>query len=142
MKRIWLAAPILVAFLAPVQAEERIITVKAVGKMLQVKDGEMQFFAATFTPDGRIGTKEYTYKPSEGGGQSTYHFEEGSVTTAYTLSIEKGIMKGQSTVVSGTGAYAGAKGTGTIDGRDHKTSGLKGASLINTTLKLELPKGN
>ena len=43
---------------------------------------------------------------------------------------------GEYTVVSGTGAYAGAKGTGTFDGVSSK---LTGANLLNGKFTITTP---
>jgi hypothetical protein len=143
MKTLWLAVPLVVASMFPASADEKVINLKLVGKTLQMKDGEAQVFGVTFAPDGRIGTKEYTFNPADGTGRSTYYFDDGSVTTTFGITSNKdGRFKGDYTILSGTGAYKGAKGTGTIDGRDPTKSGLKGASLMDIVLKLDIPKTN
>ena len=142
MKAVPLAAALIVASLLPAQAVEKTLSFKLVTKLIQMKDGEAQFFGVSITQDGRIGTKEYTFRPAESNGQSTYYFEDGSVAASFKATVVDGVVKGEYTVLSGTGAYEGAKGIGTIDGLNSPKSGLKGASLMNIVLKLDIPKTN
>jgi hypothetical protein len=46
------------------------------------------------------------------------------------------LIHGEYTILSGTGIYAGAKGTGTFDGLPHK---LTGANLLTGKLMIVMP---
>jgi hypothetical protein len=71
--------------------------------------------------DGRIAFKRFVYiddgTEAEGSitGYSTYEFENGdSVTAKFTAGWSAAGLEGDYEVLSGTGAYAGATGTGTF----------------------------
>ena len=140
MRAALLAIAMFMAFSAPAYPAEKVITLKLVTKLLEMKDGEARFFGATFTPDGRAGIKEYTFRPAEGAGQSTYSWDDGSsITATFKTASEKGHYTGEYTILSGTGAYNGASGTGTLKGRDPTASGLKGAGVFDIVLKVNVP---
>ncbi len=77
--------------------------------------------------DGRVADKQFIIGMNiqDGGssadavGISVYTFESGdSLTLSFTGGWDKGPFAGKYTVMSGTGAYRGATGNGTIDGVD------------------------
>ena len=63
-------------------------------------------------------------------GYSTYTFEDGS--------IKDGKSKGEYTILSGTGAYANATGTGTIESAPNPFKD-KGVNLLDITLVIKAP---
>src|SRR6516164_5461227 len=71
-------------------------------------------------------------------GYSTYTFEDGSITARYTGSIKDGKSKGEYTILSGTGAYANATGTGTIESAPNPFKD-KGVNLLDITLDIKAP---
>jgi hypothetical protein len=94
--------------------------------------------------DGRIGVKEFVsnYDLLKGSGPfygySTYTFEDGSITARYTGSIKDGKAKGEYTILSGTGTYANATGTGTIESAPNPFKD-KGVNLLDITLLIKAP---
>jgi len=106
--------------------------------------GEQVLEFKLVTKDGRVASKEFIFNAdyNKGSGPffgySTYQFEDGSSITARFAGTQRAgqLIHGEYTVVSGTGAYAGAKGSGTFDGVAHK---LTGANLLNGKLKITTP---
>jgi hypothetical protein len=93
--------------------------------------------------DGRIAFKKFVYlddsSESAGGGSgySTYTFENGdSLTAKFTYDWSAAGLKGVYDVVSGTGAYAGATGTGAFESVSEP---WEGADLHAGSLTIELP---
>jgi hypothetical protein len=78
-------------------------------------------FGVAVFRDGRIGTKDYIIANdiSKGAGTafgySTYTFDDGSVTARFTATAGSQGVHGEYTILAGTGAYAGAGGSGTFD---------------------------
>jgi hypothetical protein len=78
-------------------------------------------FGVAVFKDGRIGTKDYIVandKHKDAGtafGYSTYTFDDGSVTARFTGTFGPQGTHGEYKILSGTGAYAGATGSGTFD---------------------------
>lgn len=100
-------------------------------------------FGVVLFKDGRIGTKDYVYVSDmnnkgagSGFGYSTYYFDEGSVTARFTFSIGAQGLRGEYKILSGTGAYAGATGTGSMESAQ---STLKNASLLKIRLNVTTP---
>ena len=92
--------------------------------------------------DGRVAAKDFIhsedYKQGIGPffGYSTYTFEDGSSIIARYEGQSKGAdapFHGEYTVISGTGKYAGATGTGSFDGVPTK---WKGANLLDGKFKI------
>ena len=144
MKPLLLAIPVVVASLfGPAQAEEQVIKMKLVTKMLQPSGDGFQVFGVTFQENGTIGTKDFFVKPSgnkdEYVGLSTYTFEDGTITAAFRGWPEKGHEVGVYTIQTGTGRYAGAKGGGGFEGQPDGKSPLKGVGIWDITLNVTLP---
>ena len=104
----------------------------------------MKMNGVAFFRDGRVASKNFVfnvdYNKGSGPffGYSTYQFEDGSSITARFAGTQRAGQPahGEYTVLSGTGAYAGAKGTGTFDAVPHK---LTGASLLNGKFSITTP---
>jgi hypothetical protein len=100
-------------------------------------------FGVAVFKDGRVGTKDYifTRDASKGVGTllgySTYYFEEGSVTARFTATIggPQG-THGDYKITGGTGAYAGATGTGSFDSVPNP---FKNANLYKAKLQIVTP---
>ena len=139
----------------PATAGEQVLEFKLVVKPIDVKnleapniDGQvvllMKMHGVAFFKDGRVASKDFIFSSdyNKGSGPffgySTYQFEDGSSITARFAGTQRAgqLTHGEYTVVSGTGAYAGAKGTGSFDGVAHK---LTGANLLNGKFTITTP---
>ena len=71
-------------------------------------------------------------------GYSTYTFDDGSTITArFSADLKPNQpAHGEYKILSGTGIYAGATGTGTMDSIPHQ---FKGANLWNIKLNVKTP---
>lgn len=104
----------------------------------------MKMNGVAFFKDGRVASKNFVfsvdYNKGTGPffGYSTYQFEDGSFITARFAGTQRAGQPthGEYTVLSGTGAYAGAKGAGTFDSVPHK---LTGANLLNGKFSITTP---
>jgi len=100
-------------------------------------------FGVGIFSDGRIVTKEYVFAADFNKGlgpvfgYSTYAFDDGStLTLRFTLeSKPNGVGHGEYKILSGTGAYAGATGMGTLDrvASQFKQVGVWNVRLVVTT---------
>lgn len=119
-----------VRFDAPAGADHSLAVTSAVG-------------TATFE-DGRIAHKTFVYTgddgPEEGSftGYSSYVFENGdSLNLRFTGGWSPDGAGGDYEVLSGTGAFAGATGTGRFDATD---TDWQGATLWTGSFTLDLPE--
>lgn len=136
-------------------AGEQTLEFKLVVKAVEVRsleapnvEGQIAFvnkmYGVAFFKDGRVASKDFIfsgdYNKGSGPfyGYSTYQFEDGSTITARFAGTQRAgqLVHGEYTVISGTGAYASAKGSGSFDGVAHK---LTGANLLNGKLSITTP---
>lgn len=104
----------------------------------------MKMHGVAFFKDGRVAAKDFIFNTdfNRGSGPffgySTYQFEDGSTITARFAGTQRAgqPMHGDYTIESGTGVFAGAKGTGAFDSAPHK---LTGANLFNGRLSITMP---
>jgi hypothetical protein len=128
-------------------AADQTLRFKLVAFDVGQKDGEYHFVGATVSPDGTIGTKDFTVKEDQSGkgaGHSTYYFPAGSIVTSETFvdtaTQTGGHVVGKYQIVSGTGAYQGATGTGSFEGDWGDKSPLKNAMFFpNIELDVKTP---
>jgi hypothetical protein len=101
-------------------------------------------FGVAVFKDGRMAVKDFVVvlDLDKGTGPffgySTYTFDDGSSVTARFTAQAKANepTHGQYQILSGTGAYAGATGTGTFDSIP---SQFKNADLVNVKLRIVTP---
>jgi len=146
MKTLVSALALLVGSNVMAVAADQTLKIKLVAFNVGEKDGEYHFVGATVSPDGAIGTKDFSVKEDQNGkgtGHSTYYFPDGSLVANYSLTgtgtSTGGHMVGKYQIISGTGAYQGATGGGSIDGDWGDKSPLKGAGLYNIELDVKTP---
>jgi hypothetical protein len=78
-------------------------------------------FGVAVLKDGRLGTVDFIMtvdKQKAAGtasGYGTYTFDNGTITESFTLAISGQDARGEYKILSGTGAYAGATGSGTLE---------------------------
>lgn len=104
----------------------------------------MKMHGVAFFKDGRVASKNFVfnldYNKGTGPffGYSTYQFQDGSSITARFAGTQHAgqPVHGEYTILSGTGVYAGAKGTGTFDAVSHK---LTGANLLDGKFSITMP---
>jgi hypothetical protein len=78
-------------------------------------------FGVAVFKDGRLGTVDFimAIDRQKGAGTAfgygTYTFDDGSITERFTLAINGQAAQGEYKILSGTGAYAGATGSGTLE---------------------------
>ncbi len=141
------AAP--VAQAAEVSLKFRMVVTDTGGSQLEAKDvagvsiGAHDAVGVAVFEDGRIALKRFVYMndgtDAEGTmkGYSTYTFENGdSITASFTGGWDAQGQHGEYTVLSGTGAYAGATGTGNFAAT---TFPWEGASRLDGGFTLEVP---
>jgi hypothetical protein len=145
----------LVALVGTASAGEHVLEFKLVVRPVEAKtleapniDGQIvllnKMSGVAFFKDGRVASKDFIYSAdyNKGAGPffgySTYQFEDGSSITARFAGTERAGQPthGDYTVISGTGKYAGAKGTGSFDSVSTK---LTSASLLNGKFNITTP---
>jgi hypothetical protein len=146
MKTLVSAIALLVGSNIAAMAADQALKFKLVTFYMGEKDGESHMVGVSVSPDGEIGTKDFFDKQGENGastGHSTYYFPDGSLVANYstvsTGTSTGGHIVGKYQIISGTGAYQGATGGGSIDGDWGDKSPLKNASLFNIELDIKTP---
>ena len=84
MKALVSALALLVGSNVMAVAADQTLKFKLVAFTVGEKDGEYHMVGATVSPDGTIGTKDFSVKEDQNGkgaGHSTYYFPDGSIVT-------------------------------------------------------------
>ena len=145
MKTLVSAIALLVGSNVMAVAADKALKFKLVTFYMGEKNGESHQVGVSVSPNGTIGTKDFYEKPGAKGatGHSTYYFPDGSIVADYssvsTGSDNGGHVVGKYQIVSGTGAYQGATGGGSIDGDWGDKSPLQNAGLFNIELDIKTP---
>lgn len=129
--------------------EFRLVTTTIESRTLDAPNVENQSitqskaFGVAVFKDGRIASKAFVYVTDSAKDSGTYYgystdtFEDGATLTArFTARYSSSQNHGEYTILSGTGAYAGATGTGTFD---FVPSPFKNASVFNVKLVIKTP---
>jgi len=150
---VFLSGAALVVAASTALAGEQVLEFKLITKPIDVKvieaanvEGQKvvsgKFFGVAVFKDGRIGVKEFVHSGDmlKGSGPlygySTYTFEDGSITARYAGAAKDGRSKGEYAILSGTGVYANATGTG---GFESAQAGFKGAGLYDGRFIVKTP---
>ena len=146
MKTLVSALALLIGSNVMAVAADQTLKFKLVAFYVDQKDGETHMVGATVSPNGTIGTKDFSVKEDQNGagaGHSTYYFSDGSIVTTDsfvdTATQTGGHVVGRVQIVSGTGAYQGATGTGAFEGDWGDKSPLRNAMLLNIGLDVKTP---
>jgi hypothetical protein len=146
MKTLVSAFALLVGSNVMAVAADQTLKFKLVTFYMGNKGGESHLAGVSVSPNGTIGTKDFYEKQGAMGastGHSTYYFPDGSIVANYsnvsTGTNSGGHVVGKYEIVSGTGAYQGATGGGSIDGDWGDKSPLKNAGLFNIELDIKTP---
>jgi hypothetical protein len=138
-----------IAFAGEQKLEFKLVTFRIDPTVLEAAniDGQTitasKAFGVAYFKDGRVAVKNYIFSTEllKGSGPlrgySTYTFDEGStITASFTGEVTEGLSHGLYTILSGTGTYANATGTGSFDG---VRAGFKGALLFNGKFDVKTP---
>jgi hypothetical protein len=135
-------------------AGEQVLEFKLVTKVIDPKiveaaniEGQTMMtsraFGVAYFKDGRVAAKDFIVSTDlrKGSGSvrgySTYTFDDGSsITASFTGEYKEGRAHGVYTILSGTGSYANATGTGSFDGIP---AGFKGANLYDGKFDVKTP---
>jgi hypothetical protein len=139
----------------PAYAADQVLEFKLVTRNLDVKMheaknvegqnvGVAKAHGVAYFKDGRVASKDFVtswdYNKGVGpfSGYSTYTFEDGSTITARFTGNARGPGQGRGdyTVLSGTGSFAGAKGIGSFEMTPAK---FPDALLMNGKFSLSMP---
>jgi hypothetical protein len=152
--RFMIGAASLIAASTAAFAGEQVLEFKLVTKLIDPKiveaasiDGQTMMtskaFGVAFFKDGRVAAKDFIVsadlRKGSGAirGYSTYTFDDGSsITASFAGETKEGRAHGVYTILSGTGDYANATGTGSFDGIP---AGFKGANLYNGKFDVQTP---
>jgi hypothetical protein len=130
--------------------EFKLVTKDTDMKVIQVANvegraiGAGNLFGVAFFKDGRVAAKDFVggFDTVKGQGKywgySTYTFEDGSsITASYVAESKATGFHGDYTILSGTGLYDKATGTGTFDARPTKWK--DGANLFDGKFDIKTP---
>jgi hypothetical protein len=102
------------------------------------------YFGVAYFKDGRVAVKDFigagdiSKGKASFKGYSTYTFEDGAtLTLSYVAGSTQAGLHGDYTVISGTGAYSNATGSGVFD--SVPTKWTDGANLFNVKIDVKTP---
>jgi hypothetical protein len=151
---VFLSGVALILASSTAMAGEQVLEFKLVTKPIDYKVTEVaniegqsvasgKLFGVAFFKDGRVAVKDFVNSADllRGSGSihgySTYTFEDGSsITASYAGSVKDGKAKGEYTILSGTGTYANATGTGSFESVQNA---FKGAGLYDGKFVVKTP---
>jgi hypothetical protein len=133
----------LVLLQSSVLATEKTLTFSMIEMNFEVRGGIAHLVEVSLDDNGQLRMQDHSLTPMTNGGYTgvvRQNLEDGSITAVFRIHQQEREYSGDYTIVSGSGAYAGAHGQGSLTTLSGYAAAASSTGIYKVVLQVTTPE--